>query len=217
MNVWAIVPVKPFRDSKSRLAQILSADQRARLTSAMLSRTLDILASMPAIQRTLVISRDPGVLKLARQHDAMTYEESEKQDLNMALTRAVHISTAQMADCALILPADLPFLSQDDVARMLEAASLESCNGGNGLLARPRGVVICSDQEDDGTNALLICPPTGFTFQYGPGSFQRHLAEAERLGVAQCVVDTPGIRFDLDTEDDYQAYLAREEELLTHA
>ena len=35
MNVWAIVPVKPFRDSKSRLAHILSADQRAELTSDM--------------------------------------------------------------------------------------------------------------------------------------------------------------------------------------
>ncbi|MFN2222097.1 MAG: NTP transferase domain-containing protein, partial [Candidatus Promineifilaceae bacterium] len=136
MNVWAIVPVKPFRDSKSRLAHILSADQRAKLTGAMLRRTLDILADMPAIQRALVISRDPGVLKLARQHDAMTYEESEKQDLNTALIRAAHITAAQKADCALILPADLPFLTAEDVTRVLEAATPEACNGGNGYLSR---------------------------------------------------------------------------------
>ncbi len=214
MNVWAIIPVKPFRDSKSRLAHILSADQRAELTGAMLCRTLDILAGMPAIQRALVISRDPGVLKVARQHGAMTYEESEKQDLNTALTRAAHITAAQKADCALILPADLPFLQAEDVARVLEAASPESCNGGNGYLSRRRGMAICSDRDGDGTNALLVCPPTGFTFQYGPGSFQRHLAEAERLGIAQCIVDTPGIHFDLDTEQDYEAYLAGAEKSL---
>jgi 2-phospho-L-lactate guanylyltransferase len=217
MNVWAIVPVKPFRDSKSRLGHILSADQRAELTSTLLGRTLDILAGMPAIQRTLVISRDPAALKLARQHEAMTYEEAEKQDLNTALMRAAHITAAQKADCALILPADLPFLTAEDVTHVLEAATPEACNGGNGYLSRLRGVAICSDREGDGTNALLVCPPTGFTFQYGPGSFQRHLAEAERLGRGQCIVDTPGIRFDLDTEQDYEAYLARFEETLTHA
>lgn len=217
MNVWAIIPVKPFRDSKSRLAHILSADQRAELTGAMLRRTLDILAKMTAIQRALVISRDPGVLKLARQHEAMTYEESEKQDLNMALIRAAHITAAQKADCALILPADLPFLTAEDVARVLEASTPESCNGGNGYLSRRRGMAICSDREGDGTNALLVCPPTGFNFQYGPGSFERHLAEAERLGMAQCIVESPGISFDLDTEQDYQAYLTRVEESLARA
>ena len=217
MNVWAIIPVKPFRDSKSRLAHILSADQRAELTSTLLCRTLDILAGMPAIQRTLVVSRDPGALKVARQHEAMTYEEAEKQDMNMALTRAAHITAAQKADCALILPSDLPFVTADDVARMLEAAATESCNGGNGYLSRRRRMAICSDQEGDGTNALLVCPPTGFTFQYGPGSFQRHLAEAEWRGRAQCIVDTPGLRFDLDTEQDYEAYLARSEESFSHA
>ena len=75
-------------------------------------------------------------------------------------------------------------------------------------------MAICSDREGDGTNALLVCPPTGFTFQYGPGSYQRHLAEAERLGIAQCIVDTPGIRFDLDTEQDYESYLVRAEKSL---
>jgi 2-phospho-L-lactate guanylyltransferase len=217
MNVWAIVPVKPFRDSKSRLAHILTADQRSELTGAMLHHTLAVLASVPAIQRTLVVSRDPGVLKLARQHSAMTYEEAEKQDLNKALMRAAHITAAQKADCAIILPADLPFLTAKDVTQVLQAASPELCKGGNGYLSRRRGIAICSDRQDNGTNALLICPPTGFNFHYGQGSFQRHLAEAEQLGMAQCIVDSSGIRFDLDTEDDYREYLARRQEQPAHA
>jgi 2-phospho-L-lactate guanylyltransferase len=217
MNVWAIVPVKPFRDSKSRLAHILTADQRAELTGYMLRRTLDILAGIAAVDRTLVVSRDPSVLKLARQHEAMTYEESDKQDMNTALTRAAHIAAAQKADCALILPADLPFLTPEDVTNVLEAASPEHCNGGNGFLSRRRGIAICSDRDNNGTNALLVCPPTGFTFQYGTGSYERHLAEADRLGLSKCIVKAPGISFDLDTERDYRVYLALSEQVLTQA
>ena len=217
MNVWAIIPVKPSRDSKSRLAGILTADERSELTRHILSRTLTVLDDVPAIKRSLVVSRDSGLLKLARQHGALTYDESANQDLNMALTRATHIVAAQKADCALILPADLPFVSAEDVIAVIEAASPESCSGGNGFLSRRRGLAICSDNERDGTNALLVCPPTGFNFQYGPGSFQRHLDEASRLGLAHCIVDVPGIKFDLDTEEDYQAYLARRPELLAQA
>ena len=66
MIIWAIVPVKPLRDSKSRLAHILSADQRAELTGQMLGRVLDVLGIVTAVTRTMVVSRDPAVLKIAR-------------------------------------------------------------------------------------------------------------------------------------------------------
>ena len=66
MIIWAIIPVKPLRDSKSRLAHILSSDQRADLTSRLLGRTLDTLNDVMAITQTLVVSRDPAALKVAR-------------------------------------------------------------------------------------------------------------------------------------------------------
>ena len=53
MNVWAIIPVKPSRDSKSRLARILTADERSDLTRYMLSRTLEALRDVPAISPPL--------------------------------------------------------------------------------------------------------------------------------------------------------------------
>ena len=46
------------------------------------------------------------------------------------------------------------------------------------------GVTLVPDRRDDGTN--VVCVPAGamFRFAYGPGSFVRHRAEAERLGTA---------------------------------
>lgn len=214
MTIWAIIPVKPLRYGKSRLAHILSADERAKLTTTMLHHTLQVLEDVPAIYRTLVISRDPAALKLARQYGAHTYGEGDKQDLNLALSRAAHIAAAREATGVLVLPADLPLLSVDDVEMMLAGStpvvhpSRPHSNGHLGYHHYPRSITICSDKHEDGTNALFISPPVGFTFRYGDGSFQRHLQEAKRLGLSSRVVHAPGIKFDLDTEEDWYAYLA---------
>ena len=213
MIIWAIIPVKPLRYSKSRLKNILSADERADLTRNMLRHTLEVLDQVAVIQRTMVVSRDPAALKIARGQGASTYGETEKQDMNMALTRATHIAAAQKADCVLILPSDLPFITVEDVEMMIAAVkSGGGDGGGNGYYYRQRAIAICTDQNNDGTNGLLVCQPAGFSFQYGPGSFQRHLDEAERLGMLHNIVQSPGIEFDLDTEEDWHSYVARQTE-----
>jgi 2-phospho-L-lactate guanylyltransferase len=209
MNIWAIIPVKPLRDGKSRLSHILSGDERAELTSQMLRHTIDILEDVVSISRTLVVSRDPAALKIARQQGASTYGETEKQDMNVALMRAGHIAAAQKADCILILPSDLPFLTVDDVEMVLAAAKPEIGNGNGGYYYAGRFMAICTDQNSDGTNALFICPPTGFNFKYGIGSFNHHLAEGDRQGMICHVVQAPGLKFDLDTEEDWRAYKAK--------
>lgn len=209
MIIWAIVPVKPLRDSKSRLSHILSPDERAALTRGMLSRTLEVLEDVKGIFRTLVVSRDPAVLKVARQHGASTFNESDRQDLNLALTRATHIAVAQQANSILVLPSDLPFLTTADVEMMITGVDLHTRNGnGNGYHLQNRAITICPDHNEDGTNALVLSPPTGFTFRYGRNSFQRHMEEAERIGMTRRIIHAPGIKFDLDTEEDWQTYMA---------
>jgi 2-phospho-L-lactate/phosphoenolpyruvate guanylyltransferase len=207
MIIWAIVPVKPLRDSKSRLSHILSVDERAALTRGILGHTLKVLGDVREIFRTLVVSRDPAVLKVARQYGASTFSESDRQDLNVALTRATHIAVAQQANSVLILPSDLPFLTPEDVEMMITGVEMNYQNGnGNGYHIQGRGISICPDHSGEGTNALLLSPPTGFTFRYGPDSFNRHMEEAERLGMARRKVHAPGIKFDLDTEEDWETY-----------
>ncbi len=206
MILWAIIPVKPLRYSKSRLSHLLSIDERAALTRTILNRTLKAIDQVPVIARTLVVSRDTAVLKLARSFGVATYRETDKQDLNMALTRAAHIAAAQKARGILILPADLPLITSKDIEQLIAAAGPQHTNGSNGYFYRQRSMVICTDSDRDGTNALLVSPPTGFTYHYGPGSYQEHLAEAEHLGMKSHVVSVPGIAFDLDTEEDWRTY-----------
>lgn len=197
MATWAIIPVKTLRDSKSRLSHILSPDERAQLTSRLLIRTLQVLHDSQHIYRSLVISRDTAALKLARQHGAYTFYESEQNGLNEAVSRAVQVAYMHGATQTLIVPTDLPFVSTDDVHLLLSASHTYQNN--------PH-VILCPDYREEGTNALLLAPPLGFTFQYGINSFSRHLQESARLNRLSRIITTPGCRFDLDTEKDWTTY-----------
>ena len=196
MTIWAIIPVKPLQASKTRLAHLLTANERADLMRRFLQNALLILNCVPAVGRILVIGSDDEVLSLARKYGAMTIAEEQAQGLNEAVTRAAHYAQCQKASGILILPADLPFMQAADIERMIEVVK-----GGNG-----RVMVICTDDKQDGSNALLLAPPTHFTFHYGRGSFRRHLQEATRLGYTPHIIATPGLQFDLDTEADWQVY-----------
>lgn len=197
MSIWAIIPVKPLRDSKSRLARVLTPDQRAELTSELLLRTLQAIKTSQQIYRTLVISRDPAVLKLARHEGAYTYNEGDRHGLNEAVTRAAGVTAARHAGSILILPADLPYITAEDISLLV--LSLPE-------VGSEPVTIICPDHEYDGTNALLLSPPLEFTFHYGVGSFHKHQDEAHKRQRRLVTVALPGIQFDVDTEEDWTAY-----------
>ncbi|MBL6961579.1 MAG: 2-phospho-L-lactate guanylyltransferase, partial [Anaerolineales bacterium] len=92
MTIWAIVPVKPLRRGKSRLAGTLTEDERTELNRQLLAHTLEILKNTPEIEQTLVISRDPQALAVARDFDARTVLEDGSPHLNTALERATVVA-----------------------------------------------------------------------------------------------------------------------------
>ena len=162
MTLWAIVPVKPLRYGKSRLAEVLTSDERMDLNRRMLAHTLDTLTAIPEIEHVLVVSRDQAALALAREYGARTVQENGSPHLNVALTRATVVAKNYATRGVLIIPADLPLITPEDVRVMLERA------------VEPPVVVVAPDRRRNGTNALLVCPTGLIDYEYGPGSFQRH-------------------------------------------
>lgn len=192
------MPVKPLHESKRRLAHILSVEERADLIHRFLTHTLAVLNQSQLIDRVLVVSSDERALAAARLYGTEWLEETAVLGLNPAVTTAVQFSADSEATAVLILPADLPFIEPADVAIMVE----EKWNGRNSVPY----LAICSDDRQEGTNALFICPPIPFTFHYGANSFQQHLQEAQTRGLATHIIHCPGIQFDLDTEADWHKY-----------
>lgn len=195
MNVWAIVPVKPLNRAKSRLAAVLSPEVREKLATAMLAHTVSLLAESAVVSGILVISRDNRALVIARQHGAKTVQESGAPALNPALERASQVIASWNAQAALVLPADLPLLSEAALAELVQLGRYH------------RSVVIVPNRQEDGTNALLMRPPGMFSYQFGAGSFNKHLEAAHAAEAEVHVFRPERLMLDLDTPDDLLVYL----------
>jgi 2-phospho-L-lactate guanylyltransferase len=192
MSLWAIVPVKPLRRGKSRLAGVLSEDERTELNRSMLVNTIKTLKAVPEIDMILVVSRDPAALALARDYEARTVLEDGSPELNTALRRASKVAQAYQAMEILVIPADLPLVKPEDIQQFLK-------HSGN-----PPEVIIAPDRRRDGTNALFINPADLIEFRYGNNSFNVHLDLAKKANARIEVVDMDTIALDLDLPEDLE-------------
>lgn len=192
MSLWAIIPVKPLRRGKSRLAGVLSEDDRAILNYSMLGSVLLTLSQVKEVDDVLVVSRDTSALALAREHGARTVQEDGRPGLNTALGRATAVAQLYSVEAILILPADLPLITPRDVKELISQAGKPPC------------VVISPDRRDDGTNALYINPPGLIEYGFGPGSFHRHKKQAEDKKVNVSVCKLSSFALDLDLPEDLE-------------
>jgi 2-phospho-L-lactate guanylyltransferase len=178
-RVAVLVPVKAFADAKVRLAPALPAPERARLAREMAGHVLDAALPLP----TAVVCDDSEVADWARAKGALVVWEPGR-GLNGAVQAGVERLAGAGAGHVIVAHADLPF-----------AGSLA-------WAARFPGVTLVPDRRDDGTNVAAVPTGAGFAFSYGPGSFQRHGAEARRLGLGLRVVREPLLAFDVDEPAD---------------
>ena len=190
MTIWAIIPVKPLRRGKSRLAGVFSEEERADLNRHLLENTISTLKKIPEIEHILVVSRDQSALALARDMGARTVLENGMPHLNVALERATIVAQTYETRGVLILPADLPLITPEDVNMMLERAT------------DPPVVVVAPDRHERGTNALLVCPAGLIEYHYGDDSFARHCELAKEAGARVEICGLPSLTLDLDVPED---------------
>jgi 2-phospho-L-lactate/phosphoenolpyruvate guanylyltransferase len=188
-----IVPIRSLAGGKTRLAGALTQEERQQLTEQMLRQVIGAALDSFVEPVVLVISPDEAALKLSQTLGPRVrplVQPYAKPGLNNALFIAKEAAIAGGAATILVLPADLPLLSSDDIQH---------------LLRRDAPVVIAPDRHGKGTNALLIRldgPGRDFTFLFGEESYGRHMDEAHRLGLDAATAVAMGTSFDLDTAAD---------------
>jgi 2-phospho-L-lactate guanylyltransferase len=189
-ETWAIVPVKPFREGKSRLATELDEEQRWVLNRWLLEHTLQVLIENKQIDQTLITSRDSEVLAFARKHGAHTIHEDGISELNLAIERATHFVLQGYSESALILPTDLPLLDQETLQALFDHKQPSP------------SVIIVPDRHQKGTNALLVSPPGLIKYHFGIDSFKAHLMEASQNGNSVSIFNHPNLALDIDNPED---------------
>lgn len=188
--VVALIPVKSLANAKSRLATILPSDHREAIVVAMLLKVLGECALCTEISRICVVTSDDEIARIARAHDSGVVLEPADAGLNCAVEAGLHAAADLDVQQILILPADIPFLDQPELRRILESSDGH----------HQSAIVPCRNGR--GTNALLIPSNANFTPQFGDGSFQRHFRQLSDLGLAPRALHLPGIAADIDEPDD---------------
>jgi len=116
--------------------------------------------------------------------------ERQPAELNRALERATGAAQAYGASGVLIVPADLPLVTRQDLRKLVA------------LGTRPPVVVVAPDRRGEGTNALLVSPVGLIEYAFGTNSYQRHLKEAAASGARLEVCDLVRLSLDVDLPED---------------
>jgi 2-phospho-L-lactate guanylyltransferase len=198
MTLFAIIPVKPLAEGKTRLQDNMSPKARQRLNERLFEHVLTVTTAAMGAERTIVVSQDDVVLEKAEACGALSVQEKAGLGLNGALTLAAGHAIEYGADALLVLPVDLPLLTIEDIAALQQKL-------GDG------SIIIAPDETSSGTNALLISPPRILGFSFGTGSFKMHIAAARRAGIEPIVIRRDTLAFDVDTPDDYARLKSKEE------
>jgi 2-phospho-L-lactate guanylyltransferase len=172
--------VLPFKlwGAKSRLASILSLQERELLALSMLE---DVLAAVSGLGKVTILSRT----EIDASRFAVSVEVAVADlDLNQALNAFLQDMAGKgWQEDILIVMSDLPLLSREDLLRMVRA----------------EGDVVLVPGRGGGTNIILVRNPQ-FRTCYEGASFPRHLDQARRLGLrvgvfysylAGCDIDEP--------------------------
>ena len=196
MRTAVILPVKRFSRAKQRLGD----PRRAVLAAAMVADVLDELTRVQLGPLLVVTSESVGAPGALIVRDDR--EEGQSAAALLGLERARELS----CDRALLIPGDCPLIDGGELRALAERAEALD-------------VVIVPDRHGTGTNGLALAVGGAFEPQFGPGSRDRHVAQAEAKGLAYEVIEVPSLQLDVDTLEDAAALadaLARHPERALH-
>jgi 2-phospho-L-lactate guanylyltransferase len=200
LRVVAIIPMKSFDRSKSRLRDVLSPIERRALAQRMFDRVLDA-ASRASLSGVLVATDDETVAHRAEAAHARVLRDNPAHTNSLGLVIDAALAHARGLECdaALVLMGDLP---------QLEAEDIDALKAG---LARA-DVVLVPDRRGRSTNALALrihhALPTCFGL---PDSLARHEVRSAQHGLRTLVMHNAGIAHDVDTHVDLMDLMNLEE------
>lgn len=191
MRTIAILPVKSFARSKQRLGAQLSPYQRQTLAAAMFCDVLIALAKTKQLDDVLVVTAGSRPRAIAAEHGVRVLTDQEHGH-NAAALVGIAAALQAAADRVLLVPGDCPALEPSEIDDLLSRQ------------APARSILIVPDRHGTGTNALVLTPPDALAPSFGPGSCERHAANARIAGVGAEVVHVPSLATDIDTPRDLE-------------
>jgi 2-phospho-L-lactate guanylyltransferase len=190
-----LIPIKDPSRAKTRLAALLSPEERRRLAWTMFEDVgRAAAASVKPDGVVMVTSFKPAIERAILLGWEALVEESQASE-SASIDWASRALSERGFDTVMRLPADLPLVRSEDIDALL---SIE---------LRARAALLVPSREGTGTNAIIRTPPDLFPSRFGPNSLALHREEAARRGVECVVVNNSRIALDIDEPADLELLL----------
>ena len=190
MKIAAVIPMKSLHSAKSRLSNILTAQQRKNLAMYLLDATIKELKKSNFISEIIIVSNDKAVKKYTCINNLKFIKDSD-EGVNKAVILADKYCIDNGINANIVIPQDLPFISAKEID--------EICTISNKY---HKCIIICPSKRFDGTNILFRKPPDVIKTHYDNNSYMNHLKEAYKFKIPFESLDIVKLRFDLDTKED---------------
>ncbi len=194
-TVCAVVPIKAIATAKSRLADVLTADERKALVAAMAKDVISALKNCSAIDHVIIITDDKEVAKLAKKLDCKVWPQGPREGLSAAMNHTASRLKSLQVSTMVSVHGDLPLANVAAFDRLIK-----KINGLSQVFLLPAGI-------DDGTNVIVTSPPDILTFQYGQDSYYRHLDYCLNRDIQVATLWDDDLDLDIDTEADIRLLL----------
>jgi len=184
VDAHVLVPVKRLDAAKTRLAETLSAEERADLMRELLGHVLQVVREAEVGPITVVSTEALALNGVPRfDDDSLPWNDALRAAMDAVVDTEV----------VAVVSADLPLLTPADVVALVG-------------LTPQRGLAI-GRAHDGGTNAVSMRPPGVVMTCFGePASAALHERTAVAAGADALVLDRPGLAFDIDTPEDLAAW-----------
>jgi 2-phospho-L-lactate guanylyltransferase len=190
MKIAAVIPMKSLHSAKSRLSNILTAQQRKNLAMYLLDATIKEIKKSCIISEIIIVSNDKAVKNYSCLNNLIFIKDSE-EGVNKAVILADNYCIDNGINANIVIPHDLPFISAKEIDKICTMSNkYHKC------------IIICPSKRFDGTNILFRKPPDVIKTHYDDNSYMNHLKEAYKFKIPIESLDIVKLRFDLDTKED---------------
>ena len=187
-----IIPMKPLSEAKSRLKGNVDSMSREAAILMMLNKVINAVKQYGKTE-CLVLGGDNFIKNLANSHDVQwSPDPYPNNGLYECLWETMVKAHDSGSKATLFLPGDLPLIDTNDIDEIFQASdSLKKTE-------------IARADKDGGTNAMLQPAYQAFQPMLGDQSFSKHQRLFLNNSIPLSVIDTAGLKFDLDNDSDYE-------------
>jgi len=199
MKVYALIPVKGFRNAKQRLSPLLDAADRELLAEVMFRDVLKQVLKARGLVETYVVTGDSKVAEIATSLGAQLIREEMEKGETDAVDFARRELKSLKREAVLIIPGDMPLVRSADIEEVLAQVP-----EGAGC---PFALLVPS-HDRMGTNALLLAPPDIIKLRFGYDSFNYHMSQLSAQGLPLRFIENERLALDIDDPKDLERLLS---------